>query len=60
MKNILRLALPALADFGEDSPLPYAWFDRRGAARGKANSRCARWGTPIRRPPAKRCCIPPT
>ena len=36
MKNILRLALPALADFGEDSPLPYAWFDRRG--------RCARQG----------------
>ena len=36
LKNILRLALPALADFGEDSPLPYAWFDRRG--------RCARQG----------------
>ncbi|RSE76187.1 general secretion pathway protein GspL [Achromobacter denitrificans] len=36
MKNILRLALPALADFGEDSPLPYAWFDRRG--------RCTRQG----------------
>ncbi|WP_185805574.1 type II secretion system protein GspL [Achromobacter denitrificans] len=36
LKNILRLALPALADFGEDSPLPYAWFDRRG--------RCTRQG----------------
>lgn len=36
LKNILRIALPALAEFGEDSPLPYAWFDRRG--------RCARQG----------------
>ena len=36
MKNTLRIALPALHEFGDDSPLPYAWFDRRG--------RCARQG----------------
>lgn len=36
MKNTLRIALPVLAEFGEDSPLPHAWFDRRG--------RCARQG----------------
>lgn len=36
MKNTLRIALPALAEFSADSPLPYAWFDRRG--------RCARQG----------------
>jgi len=36
LKNALRIALPVLAEFGEDSPLPYAWFDRRG--------RCARQG----------------
>lgn len=36
LKNMLRIALPALTEFGEDSPLLYAWFDRRG--------RCARQG----------------
>ncbi|QVQ28828.1 type II secretion system protein GspL [Achromobacter deleyi] len=36
MKNTLRIALPELEEFGADSPLPYAWFDRRG--------RCARQG----------------
>lgn len=36
MKNTLRIALPALEEFGADSPLPYAWFDRRG--------RCVRQG----------------
>lgn len=30
MKNTLRIALPALDEFGADSPLAYAWFDRRG------------------------------
>ncbi len=36
MKNTLRIALPPLATLGADTPLPYAWFDRRG--------RCARQG----------------
>ncbi|ADP15985.1 general secretion pathway protein L [Achromobacter xylosoxidans A8] len=36
MKNLLRIALPPLAEFGAGSLLPYAWFDRRG--------RCARQG----------------
>ncbi|RSF00362.1 general secretion pathway protein GspL [Achromobacter aegrifaciens] len=36
MKNILRIALPPLDEFGAGSLLPYAWFDRRG--------RCARQG----------------
>lgn len=36
MKNTLRIALPELEEFGAGSPLPYAWFDRRG--------RCARQG----------------
>lgn len=36
MKNILRIALPPLDEFGPGSLLPYAWFDRRG--------RCARQG----------------
>ncbi|KRC71000.1 GspL periplasmic domain protein [compost metagenome] len=36
MKNTLRIALPALAEFSADSPLRYAWFDGRG--------RCARQG----------------
>ncbi|WMD22684.1 type II secretion system protein GspL [Achromobacter seleniivolatilans] len=30
MKNTLRIALPALDEFSTDSPLAYAWFDRRG------------------------------
>ncbi|MEN4920332.1 type II secretion system protein GspL [Achromobacter spanius] len=36
MKNTLRIALPPLEEFGADSPLAYAWFDRRG--------RCTRQG----------------
>lgn len=36
MKNSLRIALPALDEFTADSPLPFAWFDRRG--------RCAQQG----------------
>ncbi len=36
MKNLLRIALPPLDEFGAGSLLPYAWFDRRG--------RCARQG----------------
>ena len=36
LKNILRIALPPLDEFGSGSLLPYAWFDRRG--------RCARQG----------------
>jgi len=36
LKNILRIALPPLDEFGPGSLLPYAWFDRRG--------RCARQG----------------
>ncbi|MCZ8394102.1 type II secretion system protein GspL [Achromobacter xylosoxidans] len=36
MKNSLRIALAPLAELGPGSPLPYAWFDRRG--------RCARQG----------------
>lgn len=36
LKNALRIALAPLDEFGADSPLPYAWFDRRG--------RCARQG----------------
>ncbi|MDF8359392.1 type II secretion system protein GspL [Achromobacter anxifer] len=36
MKNTLRIALPPLDELSADSPLPYAWFDRRG--------RCARQG----------------
>jgi len=37
VKNSLRIALPPLAEFGPGSPLPFAWFDRRGncARRGE-------------------------
>lgn len=30
MKNTLRIALSALDELSADTPLPYAWFDRRG------------------------------
>lgn len=30
LKNALRIALAPLDEFTADSPLPYAWFDRRG------------------------------
>ncbi|AYD64216.1 general secretion pathway protein GspL [Achromobacter sp. B7] len=36
LKNALRIALAPLDEFSADSPLPYAWFDRRG--------RCAQQG----------------
>ena len=36
MKNTLRIALAALDELSADTPLPYAWFDRRG--------RCAQQG----------------
>lgn len=36
MKNTLRIALTALDELSADTPLPYAWFDRRG--------RCAQQG----------------
>lgn len=36
LKNALRIALAPLDEFNAESPLPYAWFDRRG--------RCAQQG----------------
>jgi general secretion pathway protein L len=32
VKNILRIALPALADLTASAPLDYVWFDRKGQA----------------------------